>query len=108
MTYYLQHAGSSGYTKHWMVEFAKDSLRQLFVEERDPAEVFPTGIHPARQKAAAAKAIPRAKEPVTTSLGPQPGELTIADLDPAELSDDFEQVLGWAKSVARYRVLNPH
>lgn len=107
MTFYLQHAGGSGYKKRWQVEFAKNSFRQLFFEGHALSEIFPTTQREARQKASAAKGIPGAKDLITTSLGPLPGELTIATLDPISSPDFFEQVMAWVRSVADHRVFIP-
>ena len=108
MTFYLQHAGGSGYTKRWMLKGAEAAMRQIFVEGRNQAEVLLTGQRATRQKAATiAKTAPGAHDLITTSAGPQPGELTIATLDPASLEDHFERVMAWARSVAEHRVPNP-
>jgi hypothetical protein len=107
MTFYLQHAGGSGYTKRWMLDSAEQAMLQIFREGRDHAEVLPPDRRVARQKAAtAAKAMPGAHDPITSIVGPLPGELTIATLDPANLSDHIERVIAWAQSVAEHRVLN--
>ena len=108
MTFYLQHAGGIGYTKRWMVDGAERALRQIFQEGRDHAEVLPAGQRVSRQKAAAkAKAAPDANEPITKIVGPLEGELTIATLDPANLTGHVERVIAWARSVAEHRVISP-
>jgi hypothetical protein len=107
MTFYLQHAGGSGYTKRYMVEAAEKAMRQIFEEGRDQADILPVGQRAARQRAVAEmKAAPGAHDPITTIIGPLPGELTIATLDPANLNGHFERVMAWARSVAEHRVLH--
>jgi hypothetical protein len=106
MTFYLQHAGGIGYTKRYQVEFAEKAMRRIFVDGEDQADVFPTDQRAARQKAAtAAKAAPGANAPIKEIRGIQPGELTVASLDPANLSGHRERVMAWARSVAEHRVL---
>ena len=106
-TYYLQHAGGLGYTKRYMVDGAEQALRRIFSEGRDQAEVFPTGQRAVRQQAAAqAKAAPGANYPITTVVGPLEGELTIASIDPNNMTGHKERIMAWARSVAEHRVLN--
>jgi hypothetical protein len=106
MTFYLQHAGGSGYTKRWMLESAERAMRQIFEEGREQFDILPVGERATRQKAATtAKSAPGAHDPITTIVGPLPGELTIATLDPANLSGHTKRVMAWARSVAEHRVL---
>jgi Family of unknown function (DUF5946) len=107
MTFYLQHAGGIGYTKRYQVEFAERAMRRLFVGGEKQEDVFPTDQRAARQRAATdAKAAPGAHDSITQILGVQPGELTVASLDPANLDGHYERVMTWARSVAEHRVLN--
>lgn len=107
MTFYLQHAGGIGYTKRYQVEFAQKAMRRMFIEGEDQAVVFPTDQRAARQKVATdAKAAPGAHDPITEIRGVQSGELTVASLDPANLSGHYERVMAWARSVAEHRVLS--
>jgi Family of unknown function (DUF5946) len=100
LTYHLQHPSR---TRPWYQAAGYEAMRQIFTQDRDWLEVLRALNR--EESAAQWKSRFAAEVPPEVVTNPVPGEVTIADIDPAAPPGHTERVLAWARSVARHRVL---
>jgi uncharacterized protein DUF5946 len=98
LTYQLQHPHGA---KPWYLALGYELMRRIFGQGEDWREVLlemRQGDTVERWKRAVRT------EPPGIVKGPVPGEITIAEIDPAAPAGHAERVLAWARSVAQGRV----
>ena len=98
LTYQLQHPSG---VKPWYLAFGYDLMRRIFGQGEDWRQAL-TEVRQNKADVARWKMMVTSIPPEVV-MHPVPGEVTIADIDPAAPAGHADRVLAWARSVAEKR-----